>query len=291
VSQALERDPGAWFVAEDRARDLGMVGPLHLLRDSYQASGQLSPRARAAGLAGVLLHEGPLSAKARTLIGARPRRLRPAIVSFSGLDGSGKSTQVDRLQDCLRQLGVVSEVQWAGSFKSGQRWWPVVPLLNRPLGAGRRTPRPPDPFVPSALRDSSIGQHAWVFVVVGLNTIHLWRLVLRRRAANVLIFDRFSPDSMVKLDLHFDRFRHLDIRWQRRLFSLLCPKPDVGFMVDVSSQVAYSRRQEQSREQLALMCELYQEQVARFHLHRFDGTRTADGLSERVAVAVWRGLP
>jgi thymidylate kinase len=290
ISQALERDPRAWDVASERAGDLGLLGALHLLRESYQASGQLPLGARTAGLAGVLVKDGPLAAKARILVGARPRRPRPPIISFSGLDGSGKSTQVDELQDRLHQLGVDAAVQWGGSFKSGQRWWPSIPLLNRPLGAGRRTPRPPDPFVPSALRDSRVGQHAWVFVVAGLNTIHLWRLILRHRGSDVLIFDRFSPDSMVKMDMHFHRFRNVDIPWQRALFTFISPKPDVGFLVDVSSEIAYSRRQEQTQEQLAIMSELYQEQVGPFRLHRLDGTEPADALSELIAVTAWRGL-
>lgn len=290
VSQALERDPGAWTVAEERARDLGMGGALHLLREAFQASRPLPAGARAAGLARVLRHEGPLGAKARILMGARPRRLRPAIISFSGLDGSGKSTQVSQLQECLRQLGVTSEAQWAG-LKTSSRLRAIVPLLDRPVGDGRHTPRSHDRLVPTALLGSSVGRHAWVFVVVGVNAVHLWRLVLRRRlGSKVLIFDRFSPDTMVKLDLHFYRSRHIDIRWQRRLFTLLSPKPDVGFLVEVSSHVAYSRRQEQTPEELGTMSELYQEQVARFRLHRLDGTQAADALGERVAVAVWRGL-
>ncbi|MGI8901488.1 MAG: hypothetical protein ACR2HA_11300 [Nocardioides sp.] len=291
VDEALERDPGAWRVAEERARDLGLMSAVRLLRESYQTSGQLSPSARAAGLAGVLLCEGPLGAKAKVLLGARPRRVRPAIVSFSGLDGSGKSTQVGQLQARLDQLGVTSEVQWAG-FKLGKRWHATVPLLDRPIRTGRQHDRQPhDPVFPAALAGSSLGRHAWVFVVVGLNTAHLWRLVLRRRpGSDVLIFDRFSPDSMVKLDLHFTRFRAIDIGWQRKLFTLVSPKPEVGFLVDVSSGVAYGRRQEQTPEELAHMCELYHEHLARFRLHRFDGTRAPGPLSEDIAVAAWRGL-
>ena len=291
VAQALERDPGAWCVAQERARDLGLAGSVRLLRESYQANGQLSPSARAAGLAGVLLHDGPLGAKAKVFMGARPRRVRPTIVSFSGLDGSGKSTQVGQLQACLSQLGVTSQVQWAG-FKLGKRWHATVPLLDRPLrNAGQHDRQPHDPVFPAALAGSSLGRHAWVFVVVGLNTAHLWRLVLRRRpGSDVLIFDRFSTDSMVKLDLHFTRFRAIDIGWQRKLFTLISPKPDVGFLVDVSSRVAYSRRQEQTPEELEHMCELYHEHLARFGLHRLDGTRAPADLSEDIAIAAWRGL-
>jgi thymidylate kinase len=291
ISNALERDPCAWLLAERRARDLGMVGPLALLREAYQASDPLSWKARAAGLSGVLLRQGPLEAKARILVESRPRRIRPPIVSFSGLDGSGKSTQVSQLQDHLRQLGVSSERQWAG-FKSARKVRAAVPLLDRPRGADRgAAPRPNDRLVPTALLDSPRGRKAWVFVVAGVNAFHLWSLVLRRRRGTaVLIFDRFTPDSTVKLDLHFLRSRGIDIRWQRRLFSLISPKPDVGFLVEVPDEIAHSRRQEESLEQLSTMSELYQEQVARYRLRRLDGTEDPQVLARHVAIAAWRGL-
>jgi thymidylate kinase len=291
VSIALERSPDAWAVAEKRAGELGMLGAVQLLRTAYEAHRPLPASARAAGLSRVLINDGPLAARARILMGARPRRFRPAVISFSGLDGSGKSTQVSQLRDSLSQLGVTSELQWAG-FKTAAKMRAALPILDRPPSVGaHRPPRQPDKLMPATLAESSVGRHAWVFVVVGFNVAHLWRLVLRRRpGSKVLIFDRFSPDSMVKLDLHFNRTRHIDIRWQRRLFTLLSPKPDLGFLVEVTSTVAYSRRQDQTPEELANMAELYEEQLGRFRLHRLDGTQPAKTLGERIAVAAWRGL-
>jgi thymidylate kinase len=291
VSLAVQRDPRAWMVAEERAPQLGMLGALRLLRQAYAAVEPLSASARATALAKVVLDDGPLGAKARVLAGARPRRLRPAIISFSGLDGSGKSTQVNQLRECLHEIGVSSEVQWAG-FKTASKLRAAIPLLDRPVGSRRNSPGPRDRLLPTAVAGSAVGKHAWVLVVVGFNTVHLWHLALRRRrGSQVLIFDRFSPDSMVKLDLHFHRTRAINIEWQRRLFTLISPKPDVGFLVDVSSEVAYSRRQEQTPDELANMAELYQEQVGRYSLHRLDGTQPAEELAGRIAVTAWRGLP
>jgi hypothetical protein len=62
-------------------------------------------------------------------------------------------------------------------------------------------------------------------------------------------------------------------------------------LVDVSSEVAYSRRQEQTPDELANMAELYQEQVGRYHLHRLDGTRPAKELARSIATTAWNGLP
>lgn len=296
VTGALEREPRAWSVAEQRAGALGMIGALRLLRKAYEAHQMLSPSARAAGLAAVWLHEGPAAAKARVFVDARPRRWRPAVVSISGLDGSGKSTQVSQLRETLARLGVLADVQWAG-FKTGSSVRAALPLLDRSAAPRGRGPLPAtsqggrDPIVPTACLGHPLGQHVWMTLVVALNAISLWRYVLiPRHGTDVVIFDRFSPDSAVKIDFHFRGNRNFDTRWERALFRVLSPKADIAFLVAVPSDVAFARRQEQTPDELAAMSQLYDEQVARFGLLRLDGTEPADALSRRVILEAWQGM-
>ncbi len=296
VSEALERDPRAWIVAEQQARATGMVGAIRLLRRAHAAKQPLPLATRAVSLAGVWVHGGSLRAKARVFVDALPRHWRPAIVSFSGLDGSGKSTQVSELRAALAHLGVSADVQWAG-FKNGAVLRTTLPVLDRSRGSRGRgaqpaaPPRSRDPMMPAACIDQPLGQQLWMFSIVAVNAISLWRYVLKpRRGTKVLIFDRFSPDTAVKLDFHYRRNRHLDIRRQRAAFAFLSPKPDVGFLVAVSSDVAYARRQDQTPEELTLMSRLYDEQVPQFGLIRLDGTEPADALSHQVILAAWQGM-
>jgi thymidylate kinase len=234
-----------------------------------------------------------MRAKARVFAEVVPRHRRPAIVSFSGLDGSGKSTQVTELRDTLASLGVPADVQWAG-FKTGSSIRAALPVLDRSLG-NRGLPAQPgaplrsrDPLVPAACLGHPLGQHLWMFTVVAVNSISLWRYVLKpRRGTKVVIFDRFSPDSAVKLDFHYGCNRQFDIRWQRALFASVSPKPDVGFLVAVSGDVAYARRQEQTLEELTVMSRLYDDVVPRFGLVRLDGTESADQLRQRVVKTTW----
>lgn len=291
VADALARDPHAWEVAERMAGPLGMVGAVRLLRRAYGSRTPLRPAARTAGLAAVLLGSGPVAAKTRVLLQAKPRRLRPAVVSFSGLDGSGKSTQVGRLTEQLDQLGVSTVDHWAG-FKNAAKLRVRFPILDQPLRTNTANGPSRDPLIPHALHGSRVGTAAWGYVVVLVNCAYLWRFVLRRpQGTRLLIFDRFSPDTMVKLELRFARMRGIDIRGQRKVFELMSPRPDVGFLVDVPSDIAYGRRQEQTPQELADMAELYQEQVLRYRLHRLDGTRPVDALAKEIVSTVWRGLP
>lgn len=285
VRQALSRDPEAWRVAGMRAPAAGLAGALRLLRRAYAAPMPLPPAARAAGLVGMGLGGGPIRARAAVAARALPRPRRIAVVSFSGLDGSGKSTQASRLQDSLARLGHPTDRQWAG-FKTGSSLRAALPVLDRSVHHSSR-----DPLVPATCLGHPLGQHVWTFAVVAVNAVSLWRYVLLPRAgAEVVIFDRFSPDAAVKLDLHYGCNRQFDVRRQRAVFAALSPKPDVGFLVAVPADVAYSRRQEQSPEELATMAGLYEDLAPRFGLVRLDGTQSVDELSQRVFAAAWRGM-
>ena len=291
VARALEKDPDAWTTAELRAEGLGMTGALHLLRQVCGTERGLSAPARAVALAGVLAGAGPWQGRARTFAAVRPGRVRPAVVAFAGLDGAGKSTQAGLLTDRLQRLGIRAERRWAG-FKTAKQVRARLPVLDRDRGKPDVPPRPRDRIMPAALQDSPAGQQTWVYVVVAVNLVHLWGAVLRRRpGTSVLVFDRFTADAAVKLELHFAQTRGVDIRAQRWLFHRLAPRPDVAFFVDVPAQVAQARRPEEPVERLVTMRSIYHELTPRFGLHRIDGTDHPQALARAVIERVWGELP
>jgi len=206
------------------------------------------------------------------------------------VDGSGKSTQAVELRDALRRVGISAEVQWAG-FKTGSRLRSALPVLDRvrshrsQSGGDER-----DPLVPAAFRDSPIGQHLWLTHVVTVNLLALWGHVVRRRHTRVLIFDRFTPDSALKLELRYRLARRFDTRWESAVFARLSPKADAGFLVQVPSEVAYARRHDQELPELDLLGRLYDEQAAHFGLARLDGTQPKESLRAQVLAAVWQVL-
>ena len=228
--------------------------------------------------------DGPIAAKTRLLLGARRRRFRPAVVSFSGLDGSGKSTQVTRLKDELGELESPRSTTGRGSRRCAAAV--AVPDLGpAQQRVSRNGTRPADPH---ALHGSRIGTTAWGYMVV-CDCAHLWRFVLLRpRGTKLLVFDRYSPDTMVKLDLRFTRMRGIDIRWQRKLFE---DEPQAGRRVPRRrlQRVAYGRRQEQTPQELADIAG-WPGQVPRYRLHQLDGTPPADELAKEIVTTVWRGL-
>jgi len=200
----------------------------------------------------------------------------PVRVSFSGLDGAGKTRQIDELVAALRDDCTV-EVLWI-PFKI----WPET-LLNR-LPAKLRSRLGPSRKA-SATSDALTGAKAPAQLAAGpsrgtggpgrrslLTPLRpaLWTgvgtfaavsagLSLRRRArgsdAGVLILDRYRLDSIVKL-----QFWYPDVSADllARVLRALAPEPDVEFLLRVDPEVAYARKPEQwSVEQLTRQARLY----------------------------------
>ncbi len=295
VRRALEQDPQAWAAADRLAGPLGLQGAVSALRNAYEEGSDTVP-GRAGRLLRWLSGPDPLPVKAALVRAALPRRLRPAVVSLSGLDGSGKSTQVHRLQESLDRLGVSSARQWAG-FATSRKLYDACSLLDRrawtPTGRRELRAATRDPFVPAACRTGTVAPRLWVGLAALFNALQLWSFVLRPWSPRpqVLLFDRFSPDTAVKLDYFFGLERAMDVRPGRALFRVLAPRPTAGFLLAVPGEVSHARRQEHwGPDELELMARLYRQHAPRFGLRQLDGRQPADDLHRSILRDVWRAL-
>ena len=164
---------------------------------------------------------------------------RGLLVSFSGLDGSGKSTQIEHLRRCLSAQGY--------SLKLLTFWDDVVVFSShresfvhkvykseRGIGA---------PGKPVERRDKnvrrwylSLFRHGLYFV----DALNLARVVAgARHSADVLIVDRYIYDEWANLPLA-NRLS----RWYVRLLEMIVPRPDVAFLLDAEPAAARARKPE-----------------------------------------------
>lgn len=164
----------------------------------------------------------------------------PVLISFSGMDGSGKSTQIQLLCDQLSAAGssllqlafwdnVVAFPKWRAGFShkflksDGQ-----VGTPERPANRNDKNNR------------------AWYLILgrSGLFLFDAWNLrkiVRRAQRKNVqfIIFDRYIYDQLATLPLH--------AAWARayaRLVLKLTPKPDVAYVLDAEPDEARKRKPE-----------------------------------------------
>lgn len=162
------------------------------------------------------------------------------LVSFSGLDGSGKSTQIHHLQQVLECRGMSTDLL---AF-----WDDVVVLsryregfVHRVYGSEKGIGAPDRPV---NRRDKNVRK--WYLSIARhglylLDAIHLGFVIRRARRSktDVIIIDRYIYDELANLPLHNPLTRMFI-----RLVDVLVPKPDVAYLLDADPQAARARKPE-----------------------------------------------
>jgi thymidylate kinase len=162
-------------------------------------------------------------------------------VSFSGIDGAGKSTQIDALRSQLSEAGVHVRVL---------RFWDDIAVLGRAReylshalfksekGVGA-------PGRPVQRRDKNV--QTWYmtparFFLYFLDALSLSATVTRistANAADIVILDRYLYDELANLSL-----RSRITRAYVRLLLKLIPCPDIAYLLDADPAQAHERKPE-----------------------------------------------
>jgi thymidylate kinase len=294
VKQALNEDADAWANAQAIARSWGSYRAVTALERSYKSGVPVSRRKRASALAERNKH-ARLSApylRAWRVVIRRPRGR--GLVTFSGLDGSGKTSQAEALRDSLERTTGDTVVVWTRLSYN-----PSLKALARPfkalLGVGKS--RVPDGNSDTEIdvgkelrRRSPLVTLVWATAVALANATSQRRVTrYHLRRGRTVVCDRYTLDSRVHLRYRYGSKRRFAL--QGRLIEALSPKPVRSYLVDVPADVAYERKAEQyDLEQLRVQANLYKEESDSLAVKKLDGTRPKDDLSGEVAEEVWRAL-
>ncbi len=167
-------------------------------------------------------------------------RRKPALVSFSGLDGSGKSTQIDNLRATLAANGISTslyafwdDVVVGKPYREGF----VHKMYNSEKGIGA-------PDKPVNRQDKNVRK--WYLTIARhilylVDAFHL-RVVIgraRRAGSDVVIMDRYVYDELANLPLGNPLTRAYV-----RFVQWLVPTPDVAYLLDADVEAARARKPE-----------------------------------------------
>ena len=172
---------------------------------------------------------------------------RPALVTFSGLDGAGKSTQIDKLTSALTARGLrvcrltmYDDVSIAARLRGAPRHGRSA---AQPARATPPKPRPAEDRQP--LRKDKNRRDVWTVwcrqAVYPCDLLH-FALLRRRadvRAADVVIMDRYFFDSLVNLLATGRR-----TSWYVRPFLKLTPAAALPVLLAIDPAVAAARTRE-----------------------------------------------
>lgn len=164
----------------------------------------------------------------------------PKLVSFSGIDGAGKSTQIDALCASIRAAGMRVRVVrfWDEVAKLvGFRKAASVGIFKSDAGVGA-------PGAPVMRRDKNLRSGFMTCVrlcLYVLDALSLCAFIARapRSDHDVVVFDRYIYDELANLNL-----KNPAVRVYVRGILALVPRPDVSYVLDADPIAARARKPE-----------------------------------------------
>lgn len=169
-----------------------------------------------------------------------PEDRRARLVSFSGIDGAGKSTQIENLRARLNEAGarVLLIAFWDDIAKLTRiREVSGHTLFKGESGVGT-------PARPVNRQDKNVQSWYMTAVRFGLylvDAVSLRMVIARtlRADADVIIFDRYLYDELANLSL-----QNPISRAYVRLLLRFVPRPDISFLLDADPVQARARKPE-----------------------------------------------
>lgn len=165
---------------------------------------------------------------------------RPLLISFSGLDGAGKSTQIENLRERLEAAGLKVKLL---------TFWDDVVVLTRYREGFVHTVYGSEkgvgaPNKPVNRRDKNV--RAWYLTIARhalylLDAMHLRKIVrdAMRSGNDVVMLDRYVYDELANLPLEQPMTQKFV-----RFIEKMAPLPDLAYLLDADPEAAHKRKPE-----------------------------------------------
>jgi thymidylate kinase len=165
---------------------------------------------------------------------------RTRIVSFSGIDGSGKTTQIENLCASLREAGLTVQLITFWDDVARLKW--IREGVGHKVFKGDKGVGTPE--APIHRRDKNVRSplvtlfRLSIYLLDAVSLRNISKRALRSQT-DVVIFDRYIYDELANLNLG-----NAATRLYLRGIMRLVPKPNISFVLDADPEQAFARKPE-----------------------------------------------
>ncbi|MFA5309036.1 MAG: nucleotidyltransferase family protein [Dehalococcoidales bacterium] len=218
---------------------------------------------------------------------AHIRPQSPFLVTFSGLDGSGKTQHAKILQSCLNACGLKTEYYWSRCGTAGLTRF-FTGLANKILG--KKTARgdsKPGAEGRSARLQNPIFRFIWTYLAAfDIMIAYLRHVRLPLLRGRIVICDRYVYDAAAEMESSL-----VKVNWLHRLALKMMlagtPKPDIAYFLDVPEAVSTQRKDASTDiEYLRQLRRNYLRLTQRYHLATKDTARELETIADEIVLEV-----
>lgn len=218
-------------------------------------------------------------------------------ITFSGVDGSGKSTQLAMLQEKLerenRNVAYFHAIQFSFAYKLIKKNQESLP--DRQAGGIRNQDKKQD-------SGNSVTKASWftiflrkIFLIIDLIRFRSYYNRLKRENCDYLLSDRYFYDSIINIEyLQSVNSQQITVNGRKTSSSLLSviryllSVPDTAFYLDIAPETVMSRERvpEQGLGYLRAKSDLFKEKITEWNLIVIDANRKKEEVSDSVLKAM-----
>ena len=171
------------------------------------------------------------------------------VIGFVGFDGTGKTTQAQKLQHALSMQGIKANYVHVFSPKS---------TISSELTKHHTI----DALLGTLdnLSESRSGTIMELSIRLPSLLLESWITIIRERCQdNVSIYDRYFYDKAIAILSSYSKTLNLRIKKKILLVTKLLPKPDITIAFRITPEVANKRKKEHTLKEAKEICALYDE--------------------------------
>lgn len=207
------------------------------------------------------------------------------LVIFSGLDGAGKSTQIEQLRAHLVRMGDRPIYLWTRGGYTGL--FQALKTVLRKAPAQVMPPSGPNPKRSAAFSRPFVRRIWLVLALIDLIRVYGFQVRVWRWRGYAVICDRYLWDTLIDFKLNLPG-EPVERWWLWRLLEWTTPHPDLTFVLLVPVEESLRRSDvkgepyRDSAEVLERRLAAYQQLSASHRWHMLDGSRPVAELSAEI---------